>query len=468
MADVEARLALKILGRSVKVEDTNSLDIYQPLAKEIVISDGLKNIVIGNPQNYFREKTILVVGATGTGKTTFLNSMANYLYGVELEDKFRLKIVTQADEGPEGSQSKTKHVSAYCFNGTKLFYRLMVIDTPGYGDTDGLAADKRTTGLIKNLFENRGKHGIDRLDAVCIVVKASDSRLTAQQRHSLISVLQLFAKDIAPNLFITATFCDNSEPPVKACLRDADIDFSKFFKFNNSTVFKDCQEKSEQDFHEFLWKKGETSFKEFFSALQSTNPVSLTLSAEVLQKRCQLETLVMDLHTTIKLGISQLEQMRLESQIMDSFETQIKANESFSYTIRQQKIVQEDISGKGIHTTTCMTCNFTCHRSCIYAENKDKDKCSAMDTISGDCRVCPRNCHWYFHKNVPYICKIVEEEVTKTDEDLRDKYLKATDNKKNKEVMIENLSQMFAAKQHENAKTITSIREIVEKLQVFI
>jgi hypothetical protein len=91
-----------------------------------------------------------------------------------------------------------------------------------------------------------------------------------------------------------------------------------------------------------------------------------------------------------------------------------------------------------------------------------------MDKISGDCRVCPRNCHWYFHKNVPYICKIVEEDVTKTDEDLRDKYLKATDNKKNKEVMIENLSQMFAAKQHENAKTITSIREIVEKLQVFI
>jgi Tfp pilus assembly pilus retraction ATPase PilT len=43
------------------------------------------------------EKTILVVGATRSGKTTFINGVVNYLYNVQWNDNFRFKIVT--DEG---------------------------------------------------------------------------------------------------------------------------------------------------------------------------------------------------------------------------------------------------------------------------------------------------------------------------------------------------------------------------------
>jgi GTP-binding protein EngB required for normal cell division len=443
------------------------LDVYKPKGKEIEVSDGLKKIEIGKPQRRFREKTILVVGATGTGKTTLLNSMVNYLYDVRQEDEFRFKIVTQDDEGREDSKSKTKHVSAYCFNNTRLPYRLVVVDTPGYGDTDGLAADKRTTGLIKELFENQGENGFDHLDAICIVVKASDSRLTAQQRHNFDSVLQLFGKDVAPNLFIIATFCDASEPPVKACLRAADIDFSKFFKFNNSAFFEAYHGKTdlEQAFQTFYWNAGQASFKNFLSELESTYPVSLALSAEVLHRRHQLETLVLDLHMSVKHGLAHLEQLRQEALIMEKFEAQIKANEAFTYTIRQSKLVQEDISGRGIHTTTCLTCNFTCHSNCSYADNKDKARCVAMSNL-GDCKVCPRKCRWDIHKNLPYLIKTVEEDVTKTDEDLRNKYLKASDDKKSKEIMLENLGQMFVNQQRRNCLTITNIRGTIQKLQV--
>jgi hypothetical protein len=85
--------------------------------------------------------------------------------------------------------------------------------------------------------------------------------------------------------------------------------------------------------------------------------------------------------------------MRQEMQVMKKFEAKIKANRSFTYTIRQEKVVQVDISGQGIHTTTCMTCNFTCHSSCALADNADKAKCVAMSP-AGDCKVCPRKCVW--------------------------------------------------------------------------
>jgi hypothetical protein len=455
--DAEIRLAMKILVKSDQVGDSSTpLYVYKPRGKKIKVSDGLKKIEIGNPDKQIREKTILVVSAIETEKTKFLNSMVNYLYDVRQEDQFRFKIVIQDDD---------KDISAYCFNETKLPYRLVVVDIPRYGDIDGLAANKRTTSLVKDLFENHGENGIDHLDAVCIVVKATDTKLTAQQRQNFNSVLQLFGKDVKPNLFIIAMSCSPMEPPVKACLRAADIDFTKFFMFNNSAFFEGIKNKSENEqvFQSLYWQIGQTSFNNFFSDLENTTQVR----SSSVQQRHLLETLLLELRRKAELEISRLEQLHQEAQVMESFEAQIKANEPFTYTIRELKVVQEDISRLGIHTMTCMTCNFTCLSSCDI-DNKDMAGCVAMERPTGDCLVCPQHCHWDKHKSVPYICKIVEEEVIKTDEDLRTKYLKATDDNQSKELMIKNLGEMFAKLQKEHSWTIYNIRRIIEKLQVAI
>ena len=468
ITDAEERLALKILATSVKVKDTAvSLDIFSPKLKEKYNNDSVRKYHIGDPKNHFTDTTILVVGATGTGKTTFLNSMVNFLYDVRQEDNFRLKIVTQDEERGLDSSSKTKAVSAYCFNNTRLPYRLVVVDTPGFGDTEGIAADRRTTGLIKALFENKGSNGIDQLNAVCIVVKASDSRLTAQQRHNFNSVLQLFGKNVAKNIFIIATFCDASDPPVKACLKDAEIQFTDFFKFNNSAFFENYNIKSsdEKAFQSFYWKAGQQSFETLFAALKKTFPVSLTLYVEVLQKRHEIETLVQALHQMVHHGVSHLEMMRQEAFVMERFEAQIQANQSFTYTVKETRVAQRDISGEGIHTTTCLKCNYTCHRDCSRADNDDKAECMVMSE-TGKCTVCPKKCHWSIHKNVPYVCEIVEEEVTKTDEDLRQKYTKAQNDKLSKEQLLANLGQQFGNQQMDIMVSLDAIRANIHKLQV--
>ena len=68
----------------------------------------------------------------------------------------RFKIVTQADDGAESAQSRTKKVTGYVLHDTRLDYSLTVVDTPGYGDTEGLKADKRTTRLIKQGMNSIG------------------------------------------------------------------------------------------------------------------------------------------------------------------------------------------------------------------------------------------------------------------------------------------------------------------------
>ena len=42
-----------------------------------------------------RTVNILTVGQTGAGKTTWTDSFANYLMGIEIYDKFRYKLVDE-------------------------------------------------------------------------------------------------------------------------------------------------------------------------------------------------------------------------------------------------------------------------------------------------------------------------------------------------------------------------------------
>lgn len=44
------------------------------------------------------DKTIMLVGATGSGKSTLINGFANYLFEVNWEDDFRFTLVNLEQE----------------------------------------------------------------------------------------------------------------------------------------------------------------------------------------------------------------------------------------------------------------------------------------------------------------------------------------------------------------------------------
>eukprot|EP01083_Nonionella_stella_P292557 994970_1 len=53
---------------------------------------------ITDPERLFADKNhkiILVCGKTGAGKSTLINSMMNYIYGVQMSDNFRLKLIEE-------------------------------------------------------------------------------------------------------------------------------------------------------------------------------------------------------------------------------------------------------------------------------------------------------------------------------------------------------------------------------------
>ena len=212
------RLAEAVKNEGNKIKDhPGPLEVYSlPLEARPMNVDGCKGYRFGK-DSVKRNRTIMVLGATGAGKSTLVNGMINYILGVTWEDRFRFKLV---DEGTAKSQahSQTSEVTVYKLNhqdGFQIDYSLTIVDTPGFGDTRGIERDGMIISQLQNLFSD--PHGVSEIDAICFVAQASLARLTPTQKYVFDSVLSIFGKDVAENIRIMVTFADGQRPLGSHC-----------------------------------------------------------------------------------------------------------------------------------------------------------------------------------------------------------------------------------------------------------
>ncbi|XP_063814162.1 uncharacterized protein LOC135054770 [Pseudophryne corroboree] len=378
---------------------------------------GKENLQISN-------KVILLVGATGTGKTTLINGMANYILGVEWKDDFRFKLVHEVT-GKSQAHSQTSVVTAYKINHDSRYqipYSLTMIDTPGFGDTRGIGQDKKITEDIHAFFT--ADNDIDQIDAVCFVIKASSARLTSTQKYIFHAIFSIFGKDIRDNVLILINFSDSAQPPVLEAIKAADIPCPVnndgnpvHFKFNNSALFANNQA-SDMNFNEMYWKMGVYNMKTFFSHLSKIEPKSLKLTREVLMERKLLEITVQALQPQIKAGLMKLDEIRKTEEVLQWNKDRMAENKNFEYEVTTTVPVQRDITGSFI--TNCQQCHFTCHYPCQIADDNQKAKCAAM--CNEICTQCPGKCVWNVHFNQKYKWEYVTKKERRTYNQLKQKY----------------------------------------------
>ena len=68
--------------------------------------------------------------------------------------------------------------------------------------------------------------------------------------------------------------------------------------------------------------------------------------------------------TLTTLGLNKIEEMRQEEQVLQQHEKDIEANKKFTYKVDVIKPHYFSLQGTGQHTTTCLPCNYTCHKNC--------------------------------------------------------------------------------------------------------
>ncbi|CAF3803842.1 unnamed protein product, partial [Adineta steineri] len=404
-----------------------------------------------------------------------------YFYGTQWKDNFRLKLITEEDEGVNGvaqsqTKSQTKFITAYTVQyqpGCPVPYTLTIIDTPGFGDVQGIKRDGEITQQIREFFMMKGPHGIDHLDAIGFVVQSSLSRLTPTQKYIFDSILSIFGNDIASNMFSLITFADGQPPPVLQAIKEAGVPSITHFKFNNSALYamnqsndNDDDDEEEGNIDGMFWKIGVGSLKKFFTEFLKVKPVSLLLTKEVLTERQHLEAFVQGIQPQIKLGLHKLEVLRQETKILQDHVNDIEKNKSFTYTVEVPKQRQVNLP-KGQFVTNCLRCNHTCHYPCTITKDTEKYLCAAMNnhTISATCTVCPDKCPWNSHYNNPYQFELYQEKETRTVEDMKKRYQQAAKDGKTKLNIFEALKLDFQETQREVCRMIGRARRAIMRLE---
>ncbi|CAL8321121.1 unnamed protein product [Arctogadus glacialis] len=475
------RLATSIKALSKEIEP-GFPSVFKLLLEENDIGmDRCKSYTFGKDSGK-PNRIVMLLGATGSGKSTLINGMINYILGIDWKDSFRFKLINE-DQLKSQAESQTSHVTTYKINhqdGFQVPYSLTLVDTPGFGDTKGIERDTAITEQIRRLFTSA--KGVREIDAVCFVTQASQARLTPSQKYVFDSVLSIFGKDVAENICMLVTFADGQQPPVLAAINAAKIPCPKtdkglpvHHKFNNSALFADNKsfsDRADQDsdkkmevnnFDAMFWAMGAKSMETFFTALGKMTTRSLQLTQEVLDERRQLEVSVEGLQTQVKVKMAKLEEIRSTQQQIEKHNADITSNENFQIEFDVIMPVQNNLTKEGQFITNCQQCSMTCHYPCKIADDRKKHKCSAMR--DGKCNVCPGNCDWSIHFNQKYKWTYVKEKRLKTVRQLKDKYEKATEAKITVQQLIEHLEEEFANLQDETICLLDKTSRCIARLK---
>lgn len=447
--------------------EESNLTIYEVPRKEIMRqpSKMIAKCQIGDPQLLNTcEKVIILVGATGTGKSTLINGITNYILGVNWNDRYRFKLIIE-ESNQSQIHSQTSWITAYSFHpmkGSKMSHAITIIDTPGFGDTRGIDRDKEIIGQIKEYFSLHPPVGIDQLHAVVFVTQSSLARLTPTQRYIFDSILAVFGRDIADNIHLMTTFADGKKPPVLKAVEGAGVPYVATYKVNNSALYA----QNTDMFGEMFWKMGYESFTKFFSEIENVEPTSLQLTKEVLKERQRLETVIKGLQPQIQSGLSKIDEIQQERKTLEMRESEVLANKEFTYRVNMTKQIKIDLEC-GEYVTNCLTCNCTCHFPCHIPNDADKYRCWAMDSERMDsrCRICDGKCSWKEHVNNPYRFELYTEEVEKTSADLKKKYEKALEGRKGVHAIIECMENELKQSHRQVIQNIQEARHCLERLQ---
>lgn len=166
-----------------------------------------------------KELNILILGETGVGKSTWINSLLNYISFLTLDEAMKVKqlewliassfIVTTAvgkklvqqeiKVGTSGTEDTTIGNSAtQCATPYEIQFdgcTIRLIDTPGIGDTRGTDQDQKNMEDILNTINH-----YDVLHGIVILLKPNDSRIGVMFRFVVQELLTHLHRSAAQNI----------------------------------------------------------------------------------------------------------------------------------------------------------------------------------------------------------------------------------------------------------------------------
>ena len=453
----------KMLGE--KIETKNGLDFYVFPQEELTYTEDQRSI------------NIMVIGETGVGKSTWLHCFLNYLQGIQIEEKNRYYLFdekklqeeynrTHPEEQKSSGASVTDKPAIYNIKPTKVSKDpIRLIDTAGFGDTRGEKYDKKITDDIKELFTKK----IDYLNAVCIIIKATETRAHDRAKQILDKLFLLFEKGIKDNIIIIFTFVDDfdnvqnltafktlndEKSPFRNIL--GPIENLPHFEFNNLAYLTNNINKA------YEFDKCRTNFDKLIKKAFDLKRFSLKDTAKVLEDRSIIAENIKAICSKMTEVIQTIAILMKKRDDKNEKKEKLKLLEKSENIIIDKPIIKEiprieryrDYLSTGWYVLYCNSCNRVCHSICKGPKegwHSDEYGCKMITIIKGICKLC--GCSYKQHSFHDYI------EKTRTVYDQKLEIIKVEDPEKK-------ASEEQKKKQREDIKKDLLINEQeIEKLE---
>uniref|UniRef100_UPI0037E72B64 uncharacterized protein n=1 Tax=Semicossyphus pulcher TaxID=241346 RepID=UPI0037E72B64 len=445
--------------------------VYQLTPKTENI-ETLRKMTLGQKDPNKTNRTILLVGETGTGKSTLIDALVNYALGVTWEDEVWFEIVEE-DKKRSQCESQTSDVIVYeifGFEGKTLPYSLTIVDTPGYGDTKGTDHDYIISQRLLDLFRSEG--GVYEINAVGLVLKTSDNRLSDRMRYIFDSVVSLFGKNMENNIVALLTYSDGLSPEkALEALNAANIKCAKdeenqpvHFMFNNHQSKQ--KTKKNKVALKCAWDLTNDQMKEFTDFLEKSSPKNLINTVEVLNSRIRLTACIQNHQERVELIELRLKEIQQTKDALKKHEEEMKSNENFTVEVDEPYKVKKEIKGGGLvfyeGAVCCTVCEENCHYpGCTLAWYPKH--CEVMK--GGRCTSCTNKCPVSDHVKEQEIYVTETRKVQKTLHAVKEKYEKSKADGEKETSLLKDLKRKMEELQRDKDQLLDESFQHVLKLE---
>ncbi|XDV48050.1 hypothetical protein PO909_017548, partial [Leuciscus waleckii] len=393
-----------LIEKSILIKDGNPARYrLHKKTDNIDQSEPYRKMTFGERDKNKPHKTILMVGETGTGKTTLINAMINYMLGVKREDKVWFEITDE--QRLTSVYSQTSSITVYGFYLQESPIHLTIIDTPGYGDARGVDKDKEIAESLLSLCKSTEE--INEVDAVCLVIMAHQNRLSDRQMYIFDAVQSLFGRDIAENIVLLFTHSDGPQPKnVLTAVKEAKVKCAVndenqpvFFLFDNrqSEAADEDDEDDDEEYYETIqelsWNLSFRGMTGLFKFLYTIQPKSLRMTRDVLQNRKQLEANISNIPLLVQMTELKQYELKQTQEALKQNKENVKNNKNFKYEVEVSYKEKVDLSVGSV-----ATCCSVCEENCVYPDSgwvRNLSWCSSMR--NDHCTVCTNKCHYSKH-----------------------------------------------------------------------
>lgn len=216
-------------------------------------------------------RTLLLLGATGRGKSTLVDSIVNYMLGVRWTDPFRFRI--EAERNNSAVTAYTIHYVNGMLNAQP--YSLTIIDTPGYCGNE--KTDKETTQLVRDFLAHGNSRNVWKaVDVIGLVANATEKVSSNSHNNAMKAIPVIFDGDNIPSVHWFCTFCSQPSFPIvlEGVPPSYHIPTDIYYLFDNSALFSSNQQVGEFIKNEENWKLTEQNLETFLVRLRSTQFVA--------------------------------------------------------------------------------------------------------------------------------------------------------------------------------------------------